>query len=632
MARIIALSLAVVFGIGCTNEPAPPTFEVTDRVEGDRTPRAAECDDIEPARCLLPWPSNTYAVVDASRATGLHLAPNVRALNPRDDGSSLELADGFSRGTPLLALFEAPLDPTTLRDGIHLYLVQPDHPGYLSEVPLRVETTTNADDPLTLLLADPRVILEPNADYLVVVTDALKREDGMPLAPTHGTEVALGLEPPASEDEAAIAGYHAPARAQLAALGTDPATVLRVWDFTTRSADDGRRALGFMRDAAIAALEGATVRIDRLETSDDPNVAVIAIGALENLPTWLDGDRGFVPGPDGLPTELGRTEAPFRVLVPAGEGDYRFVMYGHGTGGNELDDAFDSDLASRGIAKVNIRFYGWTDADVLLTFSNLQQMTAGSFGAAGFLAEAVAHGAAIQRAMTGALGEALAADTLGGMPNPAAGRHPDGSNPMWVGGSLGGTMGVVYASADPSIRFAVVNVPGAAWAQWVWHSATFDLIHDLLGLRYEDDVDLATALTIGQTNLDIADGISWADQLVDHPTAFLVQESMGDPVMPNPATEMVAVTTGAVAVGGILQPIEGVAPAAEAEVIDASAITQFRAPPGGMFDIHGFAARDTPAGVAAREQILEFVTTALFEERSVIAPPASCPDGCDYGG
>lgn len=631
MARIIAISFAVLYGVGCTSE-VPPTFEVVDRAEGDRTPRAAECDDIEPTRCLLPWPSNTYAVVDPATETGLRLAPNVRALNPRDDGSSLGLADGFSRVSPLLARFDAPLDEATLRAGIHLYLVEPGHPDYLAEVPLRVETVTNQRDPETLLLADPRVILEPAADYLVVVTDALRSADGVPLEPTRGTEVALGLAAPASEEEAAIAGYHAPARAQLAALGIDPATVLRVWDFTTRSADNARAALAHLRAEALAALATATVRIDRLEAPDDPSIAAIVHGHLEGLPTWVDEDRGFVPGPDGLPTERGRADAPFRVMIPAGEGDYRFVMYGHGTGGNELDDAFDADLASRGIAKVNLRFYGWTDTDVLLTFSNLQQMTAGSFGAASFLIEAVAHGAAIQQAMTGAIADALAADTLAGMPSPVAGRRPDGSNPMWVGGSLGGTMGVVYASSDPSIRYAVVNVPGAAWGQWVWHSVTFDLIHDLLGLRYEDDVDLATALTIGQTNLDMADGASWADVLDEHPTAFLVQESMGDPVLPNPGTEMVAVATRAVAVGGVLEPIEGVE-VAPGEVIDASAITQFRAPPGDMFDVHGFAARGSMAGVAAREQILRFVTTALFEERSVIAPPPSCPaSGCDFGG
>jgi len=617
---------------GCASD-APPTFDVTERDVGDRTPLEGPCDAIEAERCLLPWPSNTYATVDPSTETGLRLDVDVSSLNPRDDARSLALADGFSRVSPLLASFDAPLDPATLRAGVHLYLAQPDHPDRLTEIPLRVETITNQDDPATLLLADPMQILEPNADYLVVVTDALRFEDGATPEATRGARVALDLEPPTSEAEAALAGYHAPSRALLTELDIDPSTVLRVWDFTTRSAGNARAPLLHMRDAALAAVEGATVAIDRVEVSDDPAIAMTVLGHLEGLPTWLDDDRGYVIGDDELPAAQGTTSAPFRVLVPAGDEDYRFVMYGHGTGGNQLDDAFDSELAQAGIAKVNVRFYGWTDADVLLTFGNLQQMSAGSFGAAGYLIEALAHAMAIQRAVTGAIGDALAADEIGGMPNPAAGRRPSEEGPpMWVGGSLGGTTGLVYAAIEPEVRYAVVNVPGAAWGQWVWHSETFDLIHDLLGLRYDDDVDLATALTIGQTNLDLADGASYADLLAESPTAFLVQESMGDPILPNPGTEMVAVATGALHVGGVLEPIEGVEPAAE--VIDGSGITQFQAPPGGgRFDAHGFAARDNPAGVAAREQIFRFVQSALFEGRSVIEPPPSCPAaGCDFGG
>ncbi|MCB9597033.1 MAG: hypothetical protein H6719_30195 [Sandaracinaceae bacterium] len=633
MARIIASTLALVFGIACTGEPPPPVFDVVDRLEGDRTPRAARCDDIEPTRCLLPWPSNTYTVADPTTETGLRLDVDMRALNPRDDATSLALADGFSRVSPLLAVFEAPLAEETLRAGIHLFLVEPGHPDRYAEVPLRVETITNQDDPQTLLLADPMQVLEADADYLVVITRDMVFADGSALQPTRGTSLALGLAEPASEDEAAIVGYHAPSRQSLSALAIEPTTVVRLWDFTTRSEANGRAALVHMRERSIAAVSTATAVIDRVQFPDDERIALVAVGRLQGLPTWLDGDQGFTADADGLPMERGTTEAPFRVVVPAGEGDYRFVMYGHGTGGNELDDAFDGDLAGEGIAKVNLRFYGWTDTDVLLTFSNLQQMAIGSFGAAAYLAEAVAHGAAIQRAVTGGvIADLLAAPTIAGMDNPVAGRHPDGSHPMWVGGSLGGTMGLVYAAADPEIQHAVINVPGAAWSQWVWHSVTFDIIHGLLGLRYGDDVDLATALSIGQTNLDMADGAAWFDQLAEHPTAFLVQESIGDPVLPNPGTEMVAVTTGSVQVGGVLVPIEGV-PTTSEEVVDASAITQFQAPPGDMFDVHGFAARGSMAGVAAREQILRFVTTALFEGHSVIAPPPSCPAaGCDFGG
>lgn len=604
--------------------PVPPA---PDRAEGDRTPRDVECDAVDPGRCLLPWPSNTFAVADPTTETGLRLEVDMAVMNWRDDGSSLSLADGFSRVSSILSHFEAPLDEGSIDGAVRLILAQPGHPDRGREVPLRVELIS-AEDGQTLLVADPREILEPAADYVVVVGDGLRRADGEALTPPRGTLLALGLEVPFSDEEAEIVGYHAPARALLDELGIDRAGVLRVWDFTTRSVANAQYPLLAMSDASLEAVDSGTaaVVIDSVEPSGDAAIEMIVLGHVSGLPAFLDEDRGFVPDADGNPTVLGTRDAPFRVVVPAGAGDYRYVMYAHGTGGNELDPAFDEDLAALGIAKVGVRIHGWGE-DVIVTFSNLREAGRGSFGGIGFLLEAIAHARAVRRAMGGALADALAADTIAGMPNPAAGRRADGSTPMWVGGSLGGTTGLVFAAVDPEMRYAVINTPGAAWSQWIWQSDVFNIIHSLLRLGYADDVDLGIALAIGQTNFDYADGTSWGEAARENPTAFLVQESMGDPILPNPGTEMAALAAGAAHVGGILEPIVGIAPAEE--VIEGSGITQFRTT-GSIFDIHGFAATDSPAGAAAREQILEFISTA-FAGSSRIAPPPSCPAaGCDF--
>src|SRR5690606_26955819 len=118
---------------------------------------------------------------------------------------------------------------------------------------------------LTLLLADPREVLEANADYVVIVTDALRYADqATPEAP-RSVKVALDLATPASEDEATLAGYHAPARSLIDEIGIDPARVLRVWEFTTRSEADPRRPLMHVRDASLAAVPDAEVVLDTIE-------------------------------------------------------------------------------------------------------------------------------------------------------------------------------------------------------------------------------------------------------------------------------------------------------------------------------------------------------------------------------
>src|SRR5690606_36512123 len=130
-------------------------------------------------------------------------------------------------------------------------------------------------------------------------------------------------------------------------IGLAPERVLRVWEFTTRSPDDPRRALRHVREASVAAVQSATVTFDEVEIpTDRPHVALIVHGHLHGIPTFLTPEeRNFVLDDEGLPIPQGTTDVPFRVLVPAGAGDYRFVMYGHGTGGHERDAAFDDRLA-----------------------------------------------------------------------------------------------------------------------------------------------------------------------------------------------------------------------------------------------------------------------------------------------
>ena len=90
----------------------------------------------------------------------------------------------------------------------------------------------------------------------------------------------------------------------------------------------------------------------------------------------------------------------------------------------------------------------------------------------------------------------------------------------------------------------------------------------------------------------------------------------------------VAVVTGAVQVGAVLSPIAGVPTAGEAE--GQSGITQYRVPDTDPFAIHGFAARDTPAGAAAREQMAAFLSSVWIGKPKVTAPMA-CPNGsCDF--
>jgi hypothetical protein len=593
---------------------------------------------MDPVRCLLPWPSSTFLAKDTTSATGVRVSLDPKGFVGRDDPRSINRADGFSRVTPLVTAFASKLAPLTPSIGVstpvRLYLAQADNPRYGEEVPLRIRIEENDDEaggPQSFVFAYPLHPLEAGADYVAVVLDDLKTDGGAALAAAPSAKVALGLTEPASHEEALLAAYHAPTRTTLKKAGVDPTHVLRVWDFTTRSAEDATRRLTAMRAGVIEAVtqKQASVAVDSVVVPGPGPIAAIVEGRLTGLPSYVEA-AGLTLDAKGLPVASGKRDAPFRVVIPAGTGDYRFVMYGHGTGGNFHDTTFDTEIATRGVGKVGIQFDGWTDKAVLDTLLAFTHMFQGTEHSSSLLMQAIADGAGIEASIAGALGATLSAPTLGDQPNPAVGRRPDDSIPIWAGGSLGGALGLVYVSSSPDMRYGVLNVPGGGWTHFIPGSSILQMLGPLLQGSFGGPLDLSQALAMSQGNWDDIDGAVWAADLAPKKQVFLIQESIGDPVLTNPGSELAAVTTGAVQVGAVLVPITGVKSVSEAD--GQSGITQYHVSGTNPLDVHGFAARDTPAGVAARDQITSFVES-VWAGAPVVKVPVGCKAGsCDFTG
>ena len=181
-----------------------------------------------------------------------------------------------------------------------------------------------------------------------------------------------------------------------------------------------------------------------------------------------------------------------------------------------------------------------------------------------------------------------------------------------------------------ALRYGVLNVPGAAWTHYIPKSVLFDMLSPLLDSGYRGVVNAQHALAMTQGIWDEVDGAAWASALKGREAAFLIQESIGDPVVPNAGSEMVAVVTTAQQVGAELVPIPAQIQRAT-EVSRGSAITQYKVGDTGAYDIHGFAGRDTPAGRAARSQIVDFVQSIWQTGAAKITVPAACTGGsCDF--
>lgn len=622
--------------------PAPPP----DRAPGERRPPAGPCDDADPTRCLLPWPSDTFATLAPERPTGLRVAIPADAIPPQDDVAALDRADGFSRLSPIVTVFP-PLDPASvvtapIADGaadgpVRLFVAEPG-PAFATAAPLDLDAFHElAPEPASTLVALPLRPLAPSSEHLVVVTDALRAADGAPLAPDRHARVALGLTAPADDAERALFAYHAPSRAVLADAGLAPTRVVRLWSFTTRSAEDPRADLRALRALHRAAVDDGSVEVVIASVArpggdaGDGPIAAIVRGHLTGLPTTLDAEGRVSRDPDGAPVVTGTHAAPFRVVIPAGDGDYRVVMYAHGTGGDVGDGSFDALIAEGGAAKVSLEIDGWTGESLGDTLSSFFVPFRGTDAVASRVLESLAGGAAILHALDGPLGDALAADTLGDAPNPAAGRRPDTAAPIWAGGSLGGVVGLIFSHLEPTVAAGVLNVPGAGFTHWLPRSDLYAVLELAFENSYPTAVDLNLMVAMTQLAFDPMDGGVWADARAPAPP-LLVQISMGDPVLPNVGSALVATATDAVHVGAPLAPLVGLDLADEA--LGRAGVTQYRVPDDGAFDVHGFAARDTPAGRAAREQLIDFATS-VWAGAPRIGVPSGCRDNtppmsCDF--
>lgn len=635
--------ITLLAACGSTDEPLPAV--VDERAPGERAPVTRDCDAQDAARCLLPWPSSAFTTVDPDTQTGLRVAVQTDSLPVVDDPRALNRADGFSRLTPVATFFEgvlsdqglAPYPAWSTDAAIRIYNAEPTHPEFGQPVPLWTDVYVGGGDfsPDSMLIGFPRQPLAPDAEHVVIVTRDLVLDDGTTPEAGWETRVILGLEQATTDEEAALVAYHAPTRALVQQVGLDPADILRVWDFTTRSSDDPTRRLASMVAQVEAGRDGLGVQVDSALTSVHDSIDLVVRGSITGVPEFRDADGFLVLDEAGQPVPQGTTTAPFRVVIPAGDGDYRVSMYGHGTGGDVTDDSFDDEFADAAIAKAGTRFIGWTGEELVPLFASLNAFQSGIEGSTTGLMQAVANTQAILVALDGgALADALSAETILGEQNPVAGRLPDMREPMWTGGSLGGAMGSVISASFPQIHFSVCNVPNGAWTHTIPGSLLYDTaLEGILTNVYGDELDVIHQFVMSQTTWDDIDGAAWADAALDKDTMFLLQESMEDPVVPNAGTDILAVALGARMVGPALQEIPGLQ-AAE-EVREGAALTQFRVPPSGVYDIHGFAARDTPAGEAAFEQIEEFALSVWVDDDPLITFPEGCaevtPEGdCDF--
>ena len=633
-----SLLIAALLLAGCSGAtPSGPG----PRAPGARSPLTAPCGGSDEPRCMMPFPSSAFLSADPTTATGLRVAIEDSAPPRPDDPSSINVDDGFSRLSPIVTGFTGNVDPASIALGaVRLFNDQPG-PAMGDESLLGMRLVNGAKNgvPEAILIVTPKRPLPAASEHLVVVMDSIAQQGGGGFSPSRTTLLALGLAAPANPAEQTVFTHYAPAREMLAVKQIDPAHVLRLWDFTTRSTLDPTLRLTAMQKQVEAAVQAGTigVAVDSV-SAGDAAIGAIVIGRLTNMPDFLtaeDQSGHFVYDASGAPLPQGVNDVYFRVVLPHATRDYPLVVYGHGTGGDYTDTSFDEGLAGAGFAKIGFDFLGWTGDSIIGTVAGLVRTIEGSDRSTAHLLQAHANIAALEALLPGALGDALATALSMQLPGTPA-LHPNMTQLFYAGGSLGGTMGLVHMGVDRTrMRAGLLNVPGTGWTQFIPLSVVVDYARPAWPSETGGDLDIELQIASSQNAWDDVDGANWLDALPGAMPPCLLQESMGDPVLPNIGNELVAQSLGAVQVGVPLRPLPGLALANEA--IARTGLTQFHVdcgPDPDPYCVHGFAAGTTPAGLAAQQQIGTFLITALLGIPRVEVPQIcldDVPDGsCDF--
>lgn len=649
---LLVLGCAVV---GCGDDTVP---------EGPPPSVVANYDDAATSE-LTPYPSNRYTVA-ADTATGLRVdipdsSPDlVNGAELASTVAELEEMNGFSTTGGVYVTFDGPIDVTAIApppdddgsfDGELLdatAYTQPDSPMILVDVdpssPHRGEAVglvptyweQPADDYYIrdeyALIAQPAVPLRPGTRYLFVVTDALKAADGTVVGRSPLMDALLEGDTQGSYADEVRAGIEELEQG----LGVGRGRIVLATAFTTATVTDEMLALAerIRGSAPPILVEDWTVETP---LATDGRIRFRGAYRANEYRRPLPDGR-FVISDDGVPEAQGTEDLEvFMALSDAMTSQPRpVVIFGHGLAGDKdgvwgaaerlssinaavfaIDSPHHGSRAAEGSSELDyvFKFFGIDDTDpdnptfvIGRARDNFRQM------------------AADQLELVRLIGTLSELDILP-EGNPDGIPDLDTSRILYIGHSFGAVQGATIFALAPEITHATWNVGGAGLMTLLRDSNTFSLIVN--GLRPEGVADGAVArfMAMSQAIVDPGDPLVYAPYAIRQepegvpgwvPREILLQEVVGDTIVPNSSTRALARAAGLELIDPI-DPVSGL-PSASGPVSAnlpegvTGAMSQFDTIHGGELATHG-ELYFSPEG---RAQYVEFFETGLADAHATI--------------
>lgn len=501
----------------------------------------AVCDPIDPAGCLLPFPSDYFTVADRGTDTGRRVAFPAEAMPVSAAGVPIAPAewnrsDGFSPGSALLArvpgldLARTGAAPITdigrsLAGNAPIVLLDT---ATGERWPYWAELDANAPADRQALIIRPARNLREGHRYAVALRD-LRDAAGTVIAPNPAFAAVAGPPLPPGHELRERQRQLQPALSALRRRGVGTEGLYLAWDFTVASERGlAGRALA-MRDDALRALGDRSPAFEVTTVTDftpeqDARIARRVEGSVR-VPSYLNQPggppgSGLNYGPAGLPSRLPGNEqvAPFRCEIPRVAFDHpvRLSLYGHGLLGRHTEVGagnVKTMAQTHGFAFCATKWIGMADEDVpnvISTFTDMSRFhTVPDRSQQGFL-----NAMFLGRAM-------LARDGFAAHP---AFRTAEGRKLVDVrkglvfdGNSQGGILGGALVALSKDIRRGVLGVTGMNYSTLFNRSSDAAPFQAAFDRGYPDRLDQQVILGLMQMLWDRGEAAGYAAHMTGDP-------------------------------------------------------------------------------------------------------------------
>jgi hypothetical protein len=550
---------------------------------------AADCDPIDPARCLFPWPNDHFTVRDHSTATGRRVQLDPAAMPTNAAGTPVNpadynLADGFSPGSTVITKVPG-LDTPGAFEETGAVPITDIGRSFDRRQPVVVinartgrrhliwaELDSNASSPATTaLLIHPAVNFREGERYIVALR-RLRNAEGELLQPSPVFRIYRDRLRTRSPDVERRRRHMEGIFRRLKKAGIPRHDLYLAWDFTVASAEGLSGRLRHIRDDAFARL-GDTQLGDLEVDGDAPTFEVTQVtdftpaenaeirrrveGTVE-VPCYLDqpgcppGSR-FRLGPDGLPERtIGNLhQASFICNIPRSVDSTRpgrISLYGHGLFGSarEVNSVSRGPIATEhGVVLCATDWIGMSTGDLPNTATILTDLS--RFPTlADRLQQAMVNFLYLGRAMLHPGGFALHPAF-----RDAGGSVIDTRRLFYAGGSQGGIAGGALTAVAPDFTRSVLIVGAMNYSLLLTRSIDFDPFAAVLYPSYTDELERPLLISMIQMLWDRGEPNGYAWHMTDDPYpntpphTVLLHMAFGDHQVANIGTEVEARTIGA---------------------------------------------------------------------------------------